>query len=235
LIHQAKILEASNAELEQFAYIASHDLQEPLRMVTSFLSLLEKKYKNVLDDKGLQYINFAVDGSRRMRQIILDLLEYSRVGKEKTELQNLDLEKVVEEVILLQKKIINETHAVIRSHNLPTLLSYPAPFAQIIHNLVNNALKYRPQGIKPEIDIYADELPSEWIISVRDNGIGIEQQYFDKIFILFQRLHNKSEYTGTGIGLSIVKKIIENFGGKIWVESEVGKGSTFKFTIPKIP
>jgi PAS domain S-box-containing protein len=233
LLQQARILEISNAELEQFAYIASHDLQEPLRMVSSFLTLLEKKYGSVLDEKALKYISFAVDGSKRMRQIILDLLDYSRVGKEISEPQTLDLNMLVKEVILLQKKIIHEKGAIIRTKNLPTLTTDAAPLIQALNNLVNNALKYARPEVKPEIEIYGEEHPDEWVIAVKDNGIGIEKEYYDKIFILFQRLHNKTEYNGTGIGLSIVKKTIENLGGKIWVDSEVGKGSTFTFTMPK--
>lgn len=231
---QARDLEVSNSELEQFAYIASHDLQEPLRMVSGFLTLLEKKYSNVLDARAIQYIDFAVDGSIRMRQIILDLLEYSRIGKDDLKLQKINLEEVVGEVLLLQKKIITDSGAIIRTKNLPTITSYSLPYTQVFNNLINNAVKYSRNGIKPEIHVSGKEFENEWEISVSDNGIGIEKDYFDKIFTLFQRLHKKNEYSGTGMGLSIVKKIIEKQGGKIWVESKFGEGSTFKFTIPKI-
>lgn len=234
LMKQAHDLEISNSELEQFAYIASHDLQEPLRMVSGFLTLLEKKYSNVLDAKANQYIDFAVDGSKRMRQIILDLLEYSRIGKDDLKLQKINLEEVVNEVLLLQKKIIIERGAIISTKNLPTITSYSLPYTQVFHNLINNAIKYSRNGIKPEIHISGKEFADEWVISVSDNGIGIEKDYFDKIFTLFQRLHKKNEYSGTGMGLSIVKKIIEKQGGKIWLESTIGEGSTFRFSIPKI-
>ncbi|MCH6201553.1 PAS domain S-box protein [Aquiflexum sp. LQ15W] len=233
LRRQARDLEISNSELEQFAYIASHDLQEPLRMVTSFLTQLEKKYAGTLDTKAIQYIGFAVDGAKRMRQIILDLLDYSRVGKVDTTLQRFDLDEIVKEVLLLQKKIINETGAIIVTTDLPSLNFYPSPFIQVFNNLINNALKYSREGIRPEIQISGKEFENEWVISVRDNGIGIEKEYFDKIFVIFQRLHKREEFVGTGMGLSIVKKIIENLGGKIWVESIVGEGSTFNFSIPK--
>lgn len=234
LQRQANDLEVSNAELEQFAYVASHDLQEPLRMVTSFLTRLEKKYAGVLDAKGIQYIGFAVDGAKRMRQIILDLLEYSRAGKENINLQNFDLNEVVREVLLLQKKIILETDAVVVIRDLPTITFYQSPFIQIFNNLINNAIKYRRAGIRPEIEVFGEEFDQEWLISIKDNGIGIEKEYFEKIFVIFQRLHKKEDYSGTGMGLSIVKKTIDNLGGKIWVESTVGQGSTFKFTIPKV-
>jgi light-regulated signal transduction histidine kinase (bacteriophytochrome) len=168
-----------------------------------------------------------------MRQIILDLLEYSRIGKDDLKLQKINLEEVVGEVLLLQKKIITDSGAVISTKNLPTITSYSLPYTQVFNNLINNAVKYSRNGIKPEIHISGKEFANEWEISVSDNGIGIEKDYFDKIFTLFQRLHKKNEYSGTGMGLSIVKKIIEKQGGKIWVESNFGEGSTFKFTIPK--
>ncbi len=226
-------LEVSNAELEQFAYIASHDLQEPLRMITGFLTQLEKKYGDKLDEKANQYIFYAVDGARRMRQIILDLLDFSRVGKQDEEIEKIDLNKLVEEVCLLNKRKIEELNAKIEFKNLPTVLEHPSPMIQLFQNLISNALKYNRADITPKVLIKATELKKEWKFSVEDNGIGIEEKYFDKIFNIFQRLHNKSEYSGTGMGLAIVKKIIENQNGKIWLESEKGKGTTFYFTIPK--
>ena len=232
---RAKELAVSNAELEQFAYIASHDLQEPLRMVTSFLTQIEKKYGNIIDDKGKQYIHFAVDGAKRMRQIILDLLEFSRIGKAEDRNEEVDLNELINEIISLHRKQIQEKKAVIKFSKLPTLKTSKTPMRQVFQNLISNSLKYNisTAGTVPEIAISAKSTKSHWFFSVKDNGIGIDSQYFEKIFIIFQRLHNKDEFSGTGMGLAITKKIIESMGGKIWVESEEGKGSTFYFTIEK--
>jgi PAS domain S-box-containing protein len=229
----ASDLAISNAELEQFAYVASHDLQEPLRMVTSFLIQLEKKYGDIVDSKGKQYIYFAVDGAKRMRQIILDLLEYSRVGRTEEDRSEVDFNQVLSEIIVLYKKQIEELGAKIIFEKLPTFLTYKTPLRQVFLNLIGNSLKYHNVSEKPVIEIACKETKSNYQFSVKDNGIGIEPEYFDKIFIIFQRLHNKEQYSGTGMGLAITKKIIENLGGKIWVESEVGKESTFYFTIVK--
>jgi PAS domain S-box-containing protein len=229
----AKDLEVSNAELEQFAYVASHDLQEPLRMVSGFLTQLEKKYGDQLDEKANQYIYYAVDGAKRMRQIILDLLDFSRIGKLDEPKTEVNLNEVVEEVCLLHRKKIEELNAKIQFKNLPTILDHPSPLIQLFQNLISNALKYSSSENKPKVVIRATELKHEWKFSVEDNGIGIEKEYFAKIFNIFQRLHNKSEYSGTGMGLAIVKKIIENQNGKIWLKSEKGKGTTFYFTLPK--
>lgn len=233
LENQARELAISNQELEQFAYVASHDLQEPLRMVTSFLTQLEKKYDSVLDEKGKQYIHFAVDGARRMRTIILDILEFSRVGKYDEKAEVVDLKSVVEEVCLLQQKTIEEKKAVIEYKDLPELLSFRAPLQQVFQNLIGNALKYSDAAVPPHVEIKAVEEKNHWQFSVKDNGIGIADEYLDKIFIIFQRLHTNESFSGTGMGLAIVKKIIENLGGTIWVQSEVGTGSIFYFTIPK--
>ncbi|MBK6265751.1 PAS domain S-box protein [Marivirga sp. S37H4] len=230
----AKELAHSNAELEQFAYVASHDLQEPLRMVTGFLTQLEKKYGDQLDDKALQYIDFAVDGAKRMRQIILDLLDFSRAGRYEGKLESVNIKEIIEEVNQLQRKVIEEKKATIYFDKLPTIDGHRPPLLQVFHNLIGNALKYSEATVAPEINIKAKKLPAYWQFSVADNGIGIDPEYYDKIFVIFQRLHNKNEYGGTGMGLSIVKKIIENMGGKIWVESRRGKGSTFYFTVPKL-
>lgn len=226
-------LESSNKELEQFAYIASHDLQEPLRMVTSFLTQLEKKYKGQLDEKAQQYIYFATDGAARMRRIILDLLEYSRIGRKEYDIEELDMNQVVEEVIQFHRTLIKEKEAKIICEKLPIIKAAHTPVEQVLQNLIANALKYQLPDVKPRVEIKASETDSCWEFSVSDNGIGIEPQYFDKIFVLFQRLHQKEQYSGTGIGLAICKKIVENFRGRIWVESEQGKGSTFYFTIAK--
>lgn len=233
LEQKAKELAVSNAELEQFAYVASHDLQEPLRMVTSFLSQLERKYTSSLDDKAKQYIYFAVDGAKRMRQIILDLLDFSRVGKNLGQREEVPISRLIEEIIQLQKQSIEETHAVIVYGDLPTIVGYKVPLMQVFHNLISNALKYHQKGVSPRVKIEATEENEYWLFSIKDNGIGIEEAYFDKIFILFQRLHGRELYNGTGIGLALVKKIIENGGGRIWVQSTLGQGSTFYFTLLK--
>gem|GEM_PF-1414331 len=233
LQQQAKELAISNMELEQFAYVASHDLQEPLRMVTSFLTQLDKRYGGVIDEKGKQYIYFAVDGAKRMRQIILDLLEYSRAGRTLDSLEDIDLNRLVEEIQILFSKQIEEQKAVITADQLPELRAHRSPIRQIFQNLIGNALKYTKDGRQAKIHIAVKISNDHWQFSVNDNGIGIEQEYFEKIFIIFQRLHNKEEFSGTGMGLAITKKIIESQGGKIWVESEEGKGSTFYFTLPK--
>lgn len=228
-------LAISNKELEQFAYVASHDLQEPLRMVSSFLTLLEKKYGAVLDDKGKKYIDFAVDGAKRMRQIILDLLDYSRAGHKMDDMENIDLSEVIEEIEILFRKEMEDRKAAITFNELPVLFGYNAPLRQVFRNLIGNALKYSRDDTPARIIITANELAQHWQFLIADNGIGIAKEYFDRIFVIFQRLHNKDEYSGTGMGLAITKKVIENMGGKIWLTSEVGKGSTFYFTIQKNP
>jgi PAS domain S-box-containing protein len=233
LQRQAKELAISNAELEQFAYVASHDLQEPLRMITSFLTQLEKKYGDVLDDKGKKYIDFAVDGAKRMRRIILDLLEYSRVGRIDSKQEIIDLNELVDEIQILFRKQIQEKNAVITSASLPHIPGNRPPIRQVFQNLIGNALKFVGPDQEAKIDINSVEYDDHWQFAVRDNGIGIDQEYFEKIFIIFQRLHSKDEFSGTGMGLAITKKILENEGGKIWVESEEGKGSIFHFTIKK--
>lgn len=230
---QAKELAISNSELEQFAYVASHDLQEPLRMVSGFLTQLERKYKDILDEKAQQYIHFAVDGAIRMRKIILDLLEFSRVGKHKEKPEWILLPEMITEIRNLNQKIIEETNAEILYQGVPGVLGYRTPIFQILQNLIGNGLKYCKDGVIPQLLIVGKEEEAHWLISVSDNGIGIKKEYFEKIFIIFQRLHRKDEYQGTGMGLAIVKKIVEGLGGKIWLDSEFGRGSTFYFTIPK--
>lgn len=226
-------LALSNKELEQFAYIASHDLQEPLRMVTSFLTQLKKKYNNKLDDRAQQYIYFAHDGATRMRQIILDLLEYSRVGRVAHKVTAVNLEHLVSEVLSLQKKSIEEKNAKIEIGVLPELEVEEPVLRQLFSNLIGNALKYHSKERQPEIKISFLEKEKYWEFKITDNGIGIEEEFKEQIFIIFHRLHQRDEYDGTGIGLAICKKIVDNFGGKIWVDSRPGEGSSFYFTIPK--
>lgn len=233
LKQQAKELAASNAELEQFAFVASHDLQEPLRMVTSFLSQLEKKYADDLDEKAKKYIWFATDGAKRMRQIILDLLNYSRIGRREIEKRAVDLNDVMDAVVLDYRKAIEEKNAVVVWDSLPVISADQSSVKSLLSNLISNALKYHSKDIHPEIMVRARETEDKWKVSVSDNGIGINPEYKEKIFNIFQRLHSNDEYSGTGIGLAVCRKIIENHGGTIWMESEEGKGSTFYFTIPK--
>ncbi|MFN3997667.1 PAS domain-containing protein [Algoriphagus sp.] len=226
-------LETSNKELEQFAYVASHDLQEPLRMISSFLGLIERKYANVLDEKGLQYIHFAVDGARRMKEIILDLLEFSRVGNLSGEKKLSHTPDLVKEVLILNGKLIDEKKAKIHVSTLPDIICHASTIIQLFQNLISNGLKYQAKDNIPEIWIEGEENESEWKFSVRDNGIGIDPEFRDKIFVIFQRLHLKEQFSGSGIGLAICKKIVEFHGGKIWVESSLGAGSNFCFTIKK--
>lgn len=229
-------LALSNSELEQFAFVASHDLQEPLRMITSFLAQIEKKYQDILDEKGKKYIYFARDGAKRMRHIILDLLEFSRVGRSDEDKENVDVGSLLEEIMTLNHKVIKEKGALIKwdEGNFPVVYTFKSPLRLVFQNLIGNGLKYQNDGTVPRINITFDESDeTEWHFIVSDNGIGIEREYFEKIFVIFQRLHYKNEFSGTGVGLAICKKIIENLGGKIWVVSEFGKGSDFHFSLPK--
>ena len=226
-------LERSNEELEQFAFVASHDLQEPLRMVSSFMDLLKLKYGEQLDEKAHQYIYFATDGAKRMKQIILDLLEYSRATRPSEGKQEVNLNVILSDYKELRRKPITEQAAKIKSSNLPTLNTYKAAITQIFHCLLDNALKYSAENTPPLIEIKAIDKAEEWEFSIKDNGIGIEPQFYDKIFVIFQRLHNKDKYKGTGIGLSIAKRHVEFLGGKIWLESIPDEGTTFYFTISK--
>ena len=231
---QKAALVVSNHELEQFAYIASHDLQEPLRMVTSFLTLLNKKYGANFDETATSYIDFAIDGAKRMRQLILDLLEYSRVGKSEEATESIDLNSLIAEIKILHRKQIEEMNAsIIIEDTLPLVKSHKSPLLQLFQNLISNALKYSRKDVTPVVKISFTSLNDYWQFVIEDNGIGIDEEYFDKIFIIFQRLHNKDEYSGTGMGLAVTKKIVESLGGKIWLESIVDTGTKFYFTIPK--
>ncbi|MDZ7755435.1 PAS domain S-box protein [Rhodohalobacter sp.] len=229
LEHQTQELAASNAELEQFAFVASHDLQEPLRMITSFLAQLERKYGDELDDKAQKYIHFATDGAKRMRQIILDLLDYSRVGRIDTEKTVVNIDEVLNDVLILNRKLIEEKEASVTWDEMPEIYAARAPIQQLFQNLVNNSLNYQKPGNKPVVKISAEDEGSYWKFSVQDNGIGINPEYTDKIFNIFQRLHGKEEYSGTGVGLAICKKIVGDHGGKIGVDSDEGEGSVLLF------
>jgi len=228
-----KKLEESNQELEQFAYIASHDLQEPLRMVSSFMEQLQNKYEDQLDDKAQTYINFAVDGAKRMRQIIIDLLEYSRAGNQEENLEQLDFNEELSEVLSLLHTSLTEKKVDLNVDELPSVLFSKTAIRQVFHNLIGNAIKYTLKDQSIKIDISWKEDKRFFIFRIQDNGIGIDEKYHDKIFQIFQRLHSKSSYSGTGLGLAICKKILKKYGGDIWVESKVGEGSSFFFSIPK--
>jgi PAS domain S-box-containing protein len=224
-------LARSNSDLEQFAYVASHDLQEPLRMVTGFMGLLEKKYGNTLGDEADEYIGFAVDGARRMQGLIDDLLTYSRVGSQAGSLVAVDLADVAKSVSLNLRTLIEETGASIRQGELPTVTADPHQMGQLYQNLIGNAIKFRGDR-PPQIELGAERKQEEWHLYVRDNGIGIPPEHRDNIFVIFRRLHSREEYPGSGIGLAVCKRIVERHQGCIWVETTVGGGCTFWFTLP---
>ncbi|OGW38215.1 MAG: hypothetical protein A2010_18110 [Nitrospirae bacterium GWD2_57_9] len=224
-------LERSNRELEQFAYVASHDLQEPLRMVASYVQLLERKYRGQLDEKADRYIFFAVDGVQRMQKLIDGLLAYSRVARG-AKFTMINAGEALGEAILNLSVAIRESRAVITRDQLPEVTADETQLSQVFQNLIANAIKFGKPGIQPVIHVSAQRAAAEWVFSVRDNGIGIEPQYHGKIFQIFQRLHTREQYPGTGIGLSLCKRIVERHGGRIWVDSTPGIGTAFFFTIP---
>jgi signal transduction histidine kinase/DNA-binding LacI/PurR family transcriptional regulator len=225
-------LARSNTELEQFAYVASHDLQEPLRMISSYLQLLERRYKGQLDDDADEFIDFAVDGASRMQTLINDLLTYSRVGTRGKPFEPTDTGKVLELALLNLRVAVEENGAKITHDDMPTLSVDATQMTQLLQNLIGNAIKFHKKDTLPEVHIGAERKNSSWILSVRDNGIGIDPSDFERIFMIFQRLHTRDEYDGTGIGLAVCRKIVERHGGRIWVESEPGQGSTFSFSLP---
>jgi signal transduction histidine kinase len=224
-------LARSNRDLEQFAYVTSHDLQEPLRMVTSYVQLLARRYKGKLDSDADEFIGFAVDGATHMWKLINDLLSYSRVGMRGKELEPTECEMVLNQSLNNLKVAIEEKGAVVTHDPLPTVIADSPQLGQLFQNLIGNAIKFQGNEA-PRIHVSASRNGNGWTFSVRDNGMGIAPEYAERIFIIFQRLHNRKEYPGTGIGLAICKKIVEWHGGRIWVESEVGKGATFYFTLP---
>ncbi|MGB0839390.1 MAG: sensor histidine kinase [Chitinophagales bacterium] len=232
LEQKTKELQNSNKELEQFAYVASHDLKEPLRMIRSFTQLIARRYKNVIDDEMDEYIYFIVDGVDRMQNLITDLLALSRVGTRLFKLKEVNFSHAIMKSTTNLRVMIQSNEASIAHGSMPVLVADEVQLIQLLQNLISNAIKFRSEH-KPEIFIGADEKERHWLFWVKDNGIGIEKEYAERIFMIFQRLHDKGTYPGTGIGLAICKKVVEVHGGEIWFESELGKGSTFFFTIKK--
>jgi signal transduction histidine kinase len=225
-------LERSNYELNQFAYVASHDLQEPLRMVTMFTQLLQRRYADALDEDAKGYIDFAVDGASRMRQLIQDLLEYSRTGRIAREFEEVDCKALVDSVVTNLRVAVEESEAILHVGPLPRIQGNPTRLFQLFQNLISNAIKFHGEQT-PEITIEAEPQGDQWLFRIRDNGIGVHPDYADRIFLVFQRLHTRQEYEGTGIGLALCKRIVGFHGGEIWVESSEGAGSTFYFTLPE--
>jgi PAS domain S-box-containing protein len=235
--HLAKTVEElkrSNDDLQQFAYVSSHDLQEPLRMVSSYTQLLAKRYKGRLDSDADEFITFAVDGCNRMQGLIQDLLAYSRAGTNERKLREVPSENALQKALINLRAAIKQSGAVVTHDALPAVTTDETQLTQVFQNLVGNAIKYR-RAEEPRVHVSAARNDcNEWTFSVRDNGLGIDSQYFERIFVLFQRLHGRDEFEGTGIGLAVCKRIVERMGGKIWVESQPEKGSTFYFALPDI-
>jgi len=224
-------LTRSNRDLEQFAYVASHDLQEPLRMVATYTQLLAERYEGKLDENADKYIHYAVDGALRMKTLVKDLLAFSRVGRKQEAPQDTDCNIVVRSVVANLQSVIQESGASISYSDLPVLLADHTELVQLFQNFIGNAIKFR-RSERPEIRITAEKKKKDWLFSVADNGIGIASQHADDVFVIFKRLHTREEYPGSGIGLAICKKIVEQNQGRIWVESQPGQGSTFRFTWP---
>jgi PAS domain S-box-containing protein len=231
LARRARELARSNAELEQFAYVASHDLQEPLRMVASYTQLLSNRYKDRLDDDARDFIAYAVDGATRMQTLITDLLNYSRVGTRGKPFQPVNCEGILERVLGSLKLAISESGTTVSHDPLPSVMGDDMQLGQLFQNLLANAIKFHGEG-PPQIHISAERSGNAWTFSIRDNGIGIAPEHAERIFLIFQRLHSRNDYPGTGIGLAVCKKIVERHGGRIWVNSQPETGATFLFTIP---
>jgi len=230
----AEELARSNAELEQFAYVVSHDLQEPLRLVAGYMRLLAERYSDQLDKDAQEFIAYAADAAARMKKMITDLLAYSRTGRNGREIVAVACEAALDQACADLRAAITESAAEISHGPLPTVPGDAAQFTHLFQNLIGNAIKFRSQA-PPRIRVSAELNGQEWVFSVCDNGIGLDPQFADRIFMVFQRLHAREQYPGTGIGLAIARKIVEHRGGRIWVESEPGEGATFHFTVPACP
>jgi light-regulated signal transduction histidine kinase (bacteriophytochrome) len=233
LARKTSELERSNAELEQFAYVASHDLQEPLRMISSYTQLLLRRHGDRFEGDAREFMDFVIDGAARMKRLIEDLLAYSRIGRHGGEFQPTDCGLMFRKAMANLRSRIESSGATVTSGALPNLMADELQLVQLFQNLISNAIKFK--GAQPPVvHVTAVEQPEGWVFAVRDNGIGMEAQYFERIFMMFQRLHSKAEYPGTGIGLAICKKVVDRHGGRIWVESRPGSGSTFYFLLPRI-
>jgi PAS domain S-box-containing protein len=228
----AQDLARSNAELEQFAYVVSHDLQEPLRMVASYVDLISERYAGELDEKAKEFMSYAVDGAHRMQQMINDLLSYSRVSTRGKPFVGVDCNEVLDRALSNLQVRIEKTGAEVTWGDLPTVAGDESQLCQVLQNLIANAIKFRGEET-PRVHVDAEKQGENWEFSVRDNGIGIDPDDAERIFVIFRRLHDRDEYAGTGIGLAICKKIVERHGGQIWVESQPGEGATFYFTLPE--
>jgi light-regulated signal transduction histidine kinase (bacteriophytochrome) len=233
LARYADDLKRSNEELEQFAYVVSHDLQEPARMVESYLQLLHRRYHGALDEKADSFIDYAVDGARRMQEMIQALLNLSRVKTRGRAFTPCNTEIILEHTLKALSRTIAETGATITHDPLPTVRADRGQLAQVFQNLIANALKFRREGAAPRVHISAERRDDVWLFSVADNGIGIDPKHAERIFHIFQRLHTRESYPGTGIGLALCQKIVERHGGRIWVSSAPGEGATFFFTLPQ--
>jgi light-regulated signal transduction histidine kinase (bacteriophytochrome) len=233
LASQAKELMRSNEELEQFAYVASHDLQEPLRMIISYVQLIQKNIEQGNVARVSEFMNYVLDGTSRMQALINDLLQFSRVNRKGNPFKEVDLNEVLKIAITHLTARIEENRARVIVDKMPRLKGDNFQLIRLFQNLIDNAIKFKRTETEPEIKISVEERGNEFVFSVADNGIGIEDKFYNRIFVIFQRLHTRDEYEGTGIGLAVCKKIVERHGGEIWVKSEEGKGSTFYFTIKK--
>jgi light-regulated signal transduction histidine kinase (bacteriophytochrome) len=234
LARQARELTRSNTELEQFAYVASHDLQEPLRKVTSFCQLLEQRYGDQLDERGKQYLDFAVDGAKRMQQLILDLLAFSRVGRSTAAFVAVNLPETARDAVTNLEATIRARGAIVNVGVLPTVPGDPTLLTALFQNLISNAVKFNVAPV-PTVTITADRTDAGWTLACADNGIGIEPQHAERVFMIFQRLHGRDEFEGTGIGLALCEKIVTYHGGTIWIDPDVTEGTTIRWTLPTTP
>ena len=234
LRHAQEELKRSNEELEQFAYIISHDLQEPLRQVSGFVRLFEERQQD-LDEQSRQFMQFILEGTTRMSTLIQDLLSYSRVGARDARLQDFSCQEAMENALVNLRTAIDESHARVTHDELPVVMGNPTRLTQLFQNLIGNAIKFQREGVAPQVHVGCRPEGGRWLLWVQDNGIGIEAAHQDKVFQIFHRLHSRDKYPGTGIGLAICKKIVQQHGGRIWIHSKSGQGTTFFFTLPQEP